>query len=257
MAGADAGFCAILARTMATPRFHVDGPLAAPARVELPAAASHHALRVLRLRAGDPLQLFDGRGGQYEARLLAGGAGAAAVVELLSHDPVEREARVELTLVQALVALDKMDWVVEKAVELGVARLLVAPAERSVVRLDADRGQRRCQRWREIAIAACAQCGRNRLPAVELAPSLEVALATGASATLRLLLDPDAPQGLPAVHAAVSLVVGPEGGFTAAESGAARSHGYQGTRLGPRTLRTETAGLAATAALLALAGEFS
>lgn len=242
---------------MATPRFFVDLPLAVGATVRLPEAVAHHARRVLRLRGGDAIVLFDGRGGEYRAVLGDGADPALAHVE--AFDPVERESPLAMTLVQALVAADRLDWIVEKAVELGAARILIAATERSVARLDAPRAERRLRHWRALAVAACAQCGRNRLPDVAYFASLPAALDAVADTPSRLLLMPTAPQPLPAARpaGAVALVVGPEGGFSVTETQYAERVGVIATRLGPRILRTETAGLAALAALQALAGDLA
>src|SRR5450432_1031928 len=137
----------------AVPRFYVERDLAAGAALDLPEAAAHHALRVLRLRAGAPLVLFNGRGGEYEARLVRDDR--AARVEIDAHAAIERESPLRVTLAQALVANDKLDWVVEKATELGAAAVLVFGALRSVVRLDGERLRRRERHWRDIATAAC------------------------------------------------------------------------------------------------------
>lgn len=240
---------------MAAPRFFVPEPLAVDTRIALPAAVAHHARSVLRLRDGDPIVLFNGRGGEYRARL-AGGPQA----EVTGFDPVEREPAPRITLIQAQVASEKLDWVVEKAVEIGVARLIVACAARSTVRLQAARRERRLQHWRDLAIAACCQCGRNRPVEIETADSLAQALSQAGEARFRWVLDPAAAQGLPPApgqpHAA-ALAVGPEGGFEPAELQAAVQAGFAPLRLGARVLRTETAGLAAAAAWLALNGEFS
>lgn len=243
---------------MTVPRFLVRAPLAAGQRVALPEAASHHALRVLRLRADDPIRLFDGAGNEFEARLQpAPGNATHSHALITSGGPVDREARVAVTLVQALAAQEKIDWVVEKCVELGAARLLLAPAARSVARLEPARRARRAERLRDIAAAACAQCGRTRLPEVEVLDDLGAALRRAQDATRRWVLDPAATVGLtPGGGSAVSLAVGPEGGFTGAELALAESLGYARLRLGPRVLRTETAGVAALSAVLALAGEF-
>lgn len=242
---------------MTIPRFYVPEALAPGAAISLPEAVDHHARRVLRLRAGDDVILFDGKGHEFRARLEAEARNEnrshALVIE---GGAVDREAKLSITLVQSLCALDRMDWLVEKCVELGAARLILAPAARSVVRLEGARLARRLQRWREIVIAACCQCGRNRLPALEAAQSLEAALRAAQGASSRLLLDPLAGNGLGKTAGdSVTCVVGPEGGFTRQELHLADSLGYRRARLGPRVLRTETAGLAAIGALLALHGE--
>jgi 16S rRNA (uracil1498-N3)-methyltransferase len=257
---------------MTTPRFFVpapSGPAGAAASagntVDLPEAASHHARRVLRLRPGDPIVLFDGAGNEYRATLLpaAGTNDTLGRALILGVDAVDRETRMPLTLVQALSAQEKIDWLIEKCAELGVRRLVLAPAERSVVRLDAERQERRLGRWRDIGVAACAQCGRNRLLDITLAADFAAALHDARQAGARhWVLEPAAALPLAAGLGAADLaagavcVVGPEGGFTDAEIATAVALGYTPARLGPRVLRTETAGLVAAAALLALAGEF-
>jgi 16S rRNA (uracil1498-N3)-methyltransferase len=245
---------------MTTPRFLVREGLAPGASIVLPEAVSHHARRVLRLRADDPIVLFDGAGNEFAARLHAGAPDAALLrATITTGGPVDREARIPITLVQALCVQDKVDWLVEKCVELGASRVFLAPSERSVVRLDAGRRDRRAARLRDIAVAACCQSGRNRIPAITLFEDLAAALeAARTGATARWILDPAAASGLHAsAGAPVCCAVGPEGGFTAAELALASSMGYRAARLGARVLRTETAGLAAITTLLALEGEFS
>jgi len=261
---------------MRTPRFFVpdtpDGAplrdLAAGATVLLPDDANHHARRVLRLRPGDIVALFDGAGYEAEAVLAEAPAGAPEnasryAARIVSSAAIDREAGVAITLVQALSAAEKIDWLVEKCVELGVARLVLAPAQRSVVRLEAARGARRLERWRDIGIAACCQCGRNRLMDIALAEDLAGALRAGRpdpgaawildpSATVALATAPAGGAGLP-----IACAIGPEGGFTDGEMALAESIGYTRARLGPRVLRTETAGLATVTALLALGGEYA
>ncbi|MGE5339045.1 MAG: 16S rRNA (uracil(1498)-N(3))-methyltransferase [Gemmatimonadota bacterium] len=234
----------------AAPRFYLDGDLAVDARVSLPAAVAHHAQRVLRLRDGDAIVLFNGRGGEYAARI---GPGTQASIE--RYVPVERESPLRIELIQALIANDKLDWVVEKAVELGADSILVAPATRSVVRLDRDRLARRLEHWRETVVAACCQCGRNRLPKVSFAATWDAALSA-TNAVQRFLLAPNAGTPLAsATAAATAIAVGPEGGFTTAELELARQRGFVAASWGPRVLRTETAGLAALVALQTLHGD--
>jgi len=242
---------------VADPRFFIETDLAAGTVVELPANVAHHAAHVLRLRDGDAVVLFNGRGGEFPGRLATRGQR----VELTRHDPLERESPVAVTLVQAWIATDKLEWVVEKAVELGVARIVLAGTRRSVVRMDAARLPRRIDRLRDIAIAACCQCGRNRVPAITAFGDLGAALdAAGAGAT-GLVLQPDAPRSLIEIAGAapgpLALAVGPEGGFDADEFALVRRAGFQLARLGPRVLRTETAGLAALAALQGTVGDFA
>ncbi|MGE5161339.1 MAG: 16S rRNA (uracil(1498)-N(3))-methyltransferase [Betaproteobacteria bacterium] len=242
---------------MAEPRFFIETDLAVGAIAELPASVAHHASHVLRLRDGDPVVLFNGRGGEFAGRLAARGT----QVQLAGHAAVEREAPVAVTLVQAWIATDKLDWVIEKATELGVARLVMAPTRRSVVRLEAARVARRVERLREIAVAACCQCGRNRVPSIAAFGDLASALADGGAGATGFALQPDAPRSLVDVAAAtpgpIAIAVGPEGGFDEDEFALVRRAGFQLTRLGPRVLRTETAGLAALAALQGTIGDFA
>jgi 16S rRNA (uracil1498-N3)-methyltransferase len=240
---------------MTVARFFVDADLAAGMAVRLPTAVAHHATRVLRLSDDATIVLFNGRGGEFAARLRTDKGHANAVVEYF--DPVERESPLRLTLLQALVAGDKLDWVVEKAVELGVTRIVISPAARSVVRLAGERLTRRLSHWREIVAGACAQCGRNRLPAVEAAASPAAAFAALRDCTQRFVLTPGAGGKLFAAAASIGLAVGPEGGFTEEELQQAETHGFVRTGLGPRVLRTETAGLAAAAALQAMWGDIA
>lgn len=239
---------------MAAPRFYVDLDLAEGSELELPDAVAHHAVRVLRLRDGEDIVLFNGRGGEFGASLQIDGKHAGARVH--RFDPVERESSLPLTLVQAWVAADKLDWIVEKATELGAARIVFVPADRSVVRLQGERRERRLAHLRQLAIAACEQCGRNRVPEVIAADTLAAALgASGSDA--RLILAPEAATRVaPAAPAAsTALLVGPEGGFTPEEIAAACRMGCQPVRLGPRVLRTETAGLVALATWQVLHGD--
>ncbi len=236
---------------MAAARFFVDIELEVGRSIELPDAVAHHAQRVLRLRASDAITLFNGRGGEYAARI-----GAAGQAQIERFDPVERESPLSLTLIQALIANDKLDWVIEKAVELGVARIIVAPASRSVIRVDRERIERRCAHWREIVVAACCQCGRNRLPLLQFESTLGGALASSDDADQRYLLAPDATIGLASAAAAqTAIAVGPEGGFTDVELKLAERRGFRRVRWGSRVMRTETAGLAALAALQTLHGD--
>jgi 16S rRNA (uracil1498-N3)-methyltransferase len=240
------------------PRFFCPFPLHPGAVVELTAEAAHHALKVLRVGAGDTAILFDGRGGQWSATLSPAGKALRATLE--EFDDTDREPQLALTLVQALPASDKMDLVVQKAVELGVRRIQPITAKRSLIRLSGERATRRVEHWRNIAVAACEQSGRNRVPAV--APILDLPQYLGVVAQeneLRFVCAPGAAGFLrdlktPAVP--VSVLVGPEGGFEESELLAARAAGFHAIRLGPRVLRTETAGLGALAAMMALWGDW-
>jgi 16S rRNA (uracil1498-N3)-methyltransferase len=243
---------------MSPPRFLVPAPLRAGELLPLPEAVHHHARRVLRLSDGAPIVLFDGAGREFQATLVVDARNESrSRAQILGGGALDREAVVPITLVQALSAQEKIEWLLEKCVELGAARLIFVPAERSVARLDGERRERRAARWRELVAAACAQCGRNRLPPVELAPDLASALRSAQEAQRRWILDPAAAQGLQAgTETSIALAVGPEGGFSAQELALAASLGWEAARMGPRVLRTETAGLAAISALLAQHGEW-
>ncbi len=240
------------------PRFYCPFPLHPGATVELATEAAHHALKVLRLGAGDTAILFDGRGGQWRATLNP--AGKKLCASLIEFDDSDREPLLSITLVQALPASDKMDLVVQKAVELGVACIQPVAAKRSVIRLSGERAQRRVEHWRNIAISACEQSGRNRIP--QIAQILDLPQYLGMAAQengLRFVCAPGATESLRDLAlptAPVKVLVGPEGGFEEGELLAARAAGFHPIGLGPRVLRTETAGLAAMAAMMALWGDW-
>lgn len=240
------------------PRFFVPDGLAPGASVDLPAEAAHHAVRVLRLGEGDAVTLFDGRGGEWRARLLRAGPAVRAALE--EFDAQDREPPLRVTLAQGLPAADKMDWVVQKCAELGVAAIVPVTMRRSVVRLSGERMARRIHHWQQVAVAACEQCGRNRVPTVAPLLDLPQYLALAAQENDdRFVLAPGAESGLRELArpaGAVTLLVGPEGGFEDGELHAARAAGFAPLALGPRVLRTETAGSAALAAMMALWGDF-
>jgi 16S rRNA (uracil1498-N3)-methyltransferase len=172
---------------------------------------------------------------------------------------MERESPLRITLVQALVAAERMDYAIQKAVELGVAGIAPVVCARSVVRLEATRAQRRLDHWRQIVIASCEQCGRTRLPVVAPLAELDGWLRRPSEESLRLLPDPRAGTSLAALTSpsgAIELLVGPEGGLTPGEEAAALAAGFRAVRLGPRILRTETAGPAMLAAMNALWGDW-
>ncbi len=242
-----------------TPRIYVDSPLAAATRLALPADSAHHVGRVLRMRVGEPLILFDGRGGEYTATLTRLGRGTAEVA-LVAHSPQERESPLRIILAQGISRGERMDYTIQKAVELGVAVIQPVITTRSTVRLDAQRARRRHEHWRRIIIGACEQCGRNLLPRLQPARDLDAWLADSAQPRLRLLLDGGAEGEAAGLERpadmALSLLVGPEGGLSPEEIVQAMDAGHRGLRLGPRVLRTETAALAAMALLQGLWGDF-
>lgn len=239
-------------------RFHYEGTLEPGARIDLPEEIARH-LRVLRLRPNEAFVLFDGRGGEYPARLVQQER-RSLVAELGEHVAVERESRLRVTLAQGVSSGERMDLTIQKAVELGVAAIQPLLAGKSVVRLDAARAAAKVAHWRRVAIAACEQCGRNRVP--EVAAPMAVAAYCGSLSGegARILLSPEGEAALRAcvVHdaTALTLAAGPEGGFDAFEDKLFRKAGFAAVRLGPRVLRTETAAPAALAALAALTGEF-
>ncbi|QSI77822.1 16S rRNA (uracil(1498)-N(3))-methyltransferase [Niveibacterium microcysteis] len=222
----------------------------------LPPEVAHHADRVLRLRAGTRVTLFDGAGHEAEAVLLQLGRDPLARIE--SVVALNREAPLTVTLVQALATGDKMDWIVQKAVELGFATVQPVAAERSVLKLDGARAEKRVEHWRQVAVSACEQSGRNRVMPVDGLLTLPQWLAQPFAGE-RWVLSPEGGErlsALPAPTTPVALMIGPEGGWSERELAAARAAGCKPLALGPRILRTETAGIAAMAAMLALWGDF-
>ncbi|MBI2308986.1 MAG: 16S rRNA (uracil(1498)-N(3))-methyltransferase [Rhodocyclales bacterium] len=242
---------------MNSPRFFCPDALAPGAVLALPENAARHAARVLRLMPGAAVTLFDGRGGEYDARIVAVRKDAVEAEVLAWHD-AECESPLRIRLVQALQSGDKMDLTVQKAVELGVCAIQPVASRRSVVRLDGERALRRVEHWRGVAASACEQCGRNRVPEVAAIEALDRWLARPAEAPLRLMLSPQAGLTLDALPPARSLelLIGAEGGLDPREVTMAEAAGFVGVRLGPRVLRTETAGLAALAAIQTLWGDF-
>lgn len=242
---------------MNLPRFYCRAALSPGAHVELPEPVARHAVRVLRLPPGAPMVLFDGRGGEYLAHIQRIER-ERVVAELASWQDVERESPLSVTLVQALQAGEKMDFTIQKAVELGVRDIVPVESRRSVLRLSGERAAKRVAHWQGVAASACEQCGRNQVPLVAPLEKLDHWLARPANGTLRLMLAPDADEALvelPPVTS-VQLLIGAEGGLDPQEMLAARQAGFRPVRMGPRVLRTETAGLAALAILQALWGDF-
>ena len=235
------------------PRFYCPQPLVNGSTIELPEAVAHH-LHVVRLQPGAALTLFNGEGGQYRATLVESGKRRATAV-IDAHEASEAEAPYSVTLAQGLPEGSKMDWIVEKAVELGVTAIQPLAAARSVVRLSGDRLEKRQSHWHGVIVAASEQCGRNRL--AQLLPMADVQpwlASTAGAGTTRILLSPRATESLAGwarcnPPQAVTLLIGPEGGLTPQEEDAAVAAGALSLSMGPRVLRTETAGLAALAVL--------
>lgn len=256
--------------TMTFPRFHCPGEIAAGQMVELPASAAHHAARVLRLEQGDGITLFNGNGSEFSA-IITHISKADVIVMIAAQLTIERESSLNLTLAQAVCASEKMDWIMQKAVELGVSRIQPIVTRRSVVRLTGERADKRMRHWQQVVVSACEQCGRNRLPQVLPLLSLSDWLGEQMSArkdscadtpgNLYFMLVPTAEKSLHdfsegATVAALTLLVGPEGGLAPEEEAAALVTGFVPLRLGARILRTETAALAAVAAMQALWGDY-
>lgn len=241
-----------------TPRFHVEAEVRAHAEFALGREAAHHAARVLRLRAGDALVVFDGRGGEYAAHVAAL-TREQLVVATGAHHEVERESPLAVTLLQGLSSGERMDFTVRKAVELGAAVIQPLLAARSLVRLSDAREAGRLGHWRRIVVAACEQCGRNRVPELRTPLTVDDYCASVPPVALRLLLAPGAGRTLRALSGRivgpVALAAGPEAGFSTQEEAGLVAAGFLPVSLGPRVLRTETAALAALAGLNALAGD--
>jgi len=233
---------------MATPRLYVEHPFAAGERLALPAGPSRH-VQVLRLQPGAALTLFNGQGGEWSARVLAIGR-SQVEVQLLEHDAVDRELAVRVTLAVGMPANERMDGLVEKATELGVAQIQPLLCERSVLRLSGERAQRKVEHWRGVAIAASEQSGRTRVPRIgDVMPLREALPALGDGPRFVLSLR-DAVAFRPAADIASAVFLsGPEGGLTEAEESGARAAGFLPVSLGTRTLRADTAPLAALAAM--------
>ncbi len=235
-----------------TPRLYVDAPLASGGELDLPVSGSHHVARVLRLREGDAMTLFDGTGGEWDAQFL--GKGRA---RLRAFRAVERESPLAITLVQGVSSGERMDYTVQKAVELGVAAIQPILTKKGVVKLEGKRADSRVEHWRRVVVAACEQCARNRIP--EVRPLVELAYylrdATGAGARLLLSGQGRSIREIE-VGSEATIAAGPEDGFAAEEQAALERIGFVKASLGPRVLRTETAALAALAALNALRGGF-
>ncbi|MGQ0800528.1 MAG: 16S rRNA (uracil(1498)-N(3))-methyltransferase [Pseudomarimonas sp.] len=239
-------------------RCFVDVALAVDSEVELPEAASSHLLRVLRLDSGDEVSLFNGDGHDYAATLVRSGRHAARA-RLATRTSVQSESRLHTILVQGIARGEKMDLILQKATELGVSEIWPMYTERTEVKLDADRLRKRLGHWRGVIQSACEQCGRARIPLLTDPRNLSRVFAELPTDSVRLTLDPRGEYSLAALAdpspAGFSFAIGPEGGFSAIERDQLTAAGFKGMRLGPRILRTETAGLAAMAILQARFGD--
>ncbi|AJC44520.1 16S rRNA (uracil(1498)-N(3))-methyltransferase [Xanthomonas sacchari] len=238
-------------------RCHVELPLHAGAELSLPEDVANHLLRVLRLREGDPCVLFNGDGRDYPAELLQAGKRNASV-RIGAAQPVDNESPLAITLLQGVARGEKMDLILQKATELGVAAIVPVWAERTEVKLDAARVDKRVAHWRSVVIAACEQSGRARVPQLSAPLALTDAARAAADSPCRLILDPQGEHRLRSLEIggdAATIAIGPEGGWSPRDRATLEAAGFVGLRLGPRILRTETAGLAAIAALQAHHGD--
>ncbi len=240
---------------MRVPRIYQAQALSSGAVAALDDNGANHIARVLRLKVGAPLVLFNGDGNEYEAVVHAIGKRSVDVC-INSCRPHDVESPLSITLAQGISKGERMDHVVQKAVELGVTRIVPLLTEHCAVNLDGERMDKRLRHWQAVAISACEQCGRNTLPAIESPLALDQWL-TQRQSGLQLVLDPLAGEGMGqlAQPQAVTLLIGPEGGLSEREIRAAQEHGYCGVRLGPRILRTETAALAAVSVIQSLWGD--
>ena len=244
-----------LAFDMTVPRFHCPLTLVAGITIELPEATYHHAIRVRRLRIGDALTLFSGDGHEALARLVSirRDRADALIEQVIDFD---RESPLQVSLLQGISSGDRMDYTLQKAAELGIRSIIPVASDRSQ-RIAAPRAAKRATHWREVVISACEQSGRNRIPDVADVSTLADALASTTAAT-RLLLSTDDGARLremPQPSGSIALLAGPEGGLSADEEVLAKQAGFTPVSLGPRILRTETAAVAALAAMQALWGD--
>lgn len=231
------------------PRFYTEQTLASGAELTLEAGASRHIASALRLREGAQLRLFNGEGGEYRAEVTAL-ARQGVSVQVGKFFPEDREAQLAITLGIGISRGERMDLVVQKSTELGVSAIQPLVTERTEVRLKGERQAKKRRHWQQVAVSACEQCGRNRVPKIAEPLPLNRWLSS-AGADLKLVLHHRSRQGLAehAVPASIALLVGPEGGLSAAEIETAESTGFVPLALGPRVLRTETAPLAALSIL--------
>jgi 16S rRNA (uracil1498-N3)-methyltransferase len=238
-------------------RIYCEGPLKTGNDVALPSAGAYHVARVLRMREGAPLRVFDGTGGEFAAEIIRV-EGDSVTVQLGSQSHATTESPLRITLVQGVSRGERMDWTLQKATELGVSAIAPVLTSRSVVRLDPKQTEKKHAHWRGIVIGACEQCGRSRIPVVSPATTLRDYFTNVRKDGMRLVLSPSAPgslAGISSLPSKVDLLIGPEGGLEDEELLAAQKAGFMPVRLGPRVLRTETAAVVALTVLQALWGD--
>jgi 16S rRNA (uracil1498-N3)-methyltransferase len=244
---------------MRIPRIYCPVPLSIGSHIDLPPTALNHVVRVLRLKVGATLILFNGAEGEFHG-VLAAVTRSAATVRIQTYHPREAESPLPILLAQGISRGERMDYTLQKAVELGVSVILPVLTERSVVKLEQERWRHRIQHWQGIIASACEQCGRNRLPLLLEPVGLARCLQSSALQGLKLVLDPLAPSTLGTLALsppAVSLLIGPEGGLSPTEIALAEVAGFTAVRLGPRVLRTETAALVALTSVQLRWGDLS
>jgi 16S rRNA (uracil1498-N3)-methyltransferase len=238
-------------------RIFCEGPLSSGAAIDLPSAGAYHVARVLRMREGAPLSVFDGGGLEFRAEIIRVD-GDQVTIKLGDQTLGTSESPLKITLVQGVSRSERMDWTLQKATELGVAAIAPVLTARSVVRLDEKQAVKKQAHWRGIVVGACEQCGRAKIPAVATPTTLRDYLANVRKDGLRLVLSPSAPGslvGLSSMPSKVELLIGPEGGLDDDELHAAQKAGFMPVRLGPRVLRTETAAVVALSVLQGLWGD--
>ncbi len=239
-------------------RFFIDQTLESGTELGLEDADAHHGLHVLRLRSGDRVVLFNGRGGEFSGEIL-NTSKDRMIVAIGEYQPIDRESGLKVDLAQSVSRGERMDYTIQKAVELGASNIIPLLTERTTVKLDKQRAEKRYAHWHNIITSACEQCGRNTIPGLTSVQTLNGWLADQHnSPNTRLVLRGNAQTNLTniAIHEAVTLLIGPEGGLSPDELHAAETAGFTSVRLGERILRTETAALATLSALQTLHGDF-
>ena len=241
------------------PRFYCPPPIPPSGSFDLPPDAAHHAARVLRLRVGDPVQIFDGLGNERHG-VISDLGGKRVVISGITAFDIDRESPLKVLLAQALTSSEKMDWVIQKVTELGVTKFQPLDTERSVARLTVERATKRLEHWQQVAISACEQCGRNVLPQIQAPMDIMSWLQQMRETSVaKFILLPEGSVSLQTQarpQGKVVLLIGAEGGFSEAERDTALHCGFTPIRMGARVLRTETAAIAGVAALQTLWGDF-